>query len=349
LELQQYVGGHRSVLLGAGIHRVIDPIEANGISDTENSLSTFILHRDYRDHYTRHGWSAFLRYYGRTRPLEAAIEYQDERHGSSAPRTPWSLLDNDEAWRLQPRIAEGDLRSIRGSLRWDTRNDRVDPAAGWLVEAEVEQGLEGDLRYLAYDPAFPGDPDPPVVERSATAEFTTARLDVRRYLRVGPHSRFALRAAFAGSPDDGALPAQRQHVLGGEGTLPGYDRWAFDCGARDAVPVDSFTPYYGCDRSVLFQAEYRHAFLGSGGLGLGRLLGLDFDLVTNPELVVFADAGRAWIEAESRGTRVELGTSDLQVDAGLGLRLGRLGLYLAVPLSGGADGPNFFIRLGPRL
>lgn len=348
LRLEQYVGGHRSVLVGAGLHRVIDPIERNGISDTENSLSTFILHRDYRDHYSRHGWSAFMRFFGRTRPLDGAIVYTDESHATVATEAPWSLLDNDEPWRPQPQIAGGDLRSLRGWIRWDSRNDRTDPASGWLVEAEVEQGLEGDLRYRAYDPAFPGDPEPPLVEYRAAAEFTAARLDVRRYLRMGPLTRLALRAAFAGSPDDGALPPQRQHVLGGEGTLPGYERWAFDCGARDGLPIDGFVPYYGCDRSVLFQAEYRYAFLGAGGLSLGRLLDLDFDLITTPEVVVFADAGRAWIEEESLGRRTDTGPSDFHFDAGIGLRLGRLGAYIAAPLSGEGDGLNFFVRLGHR-
>lgn len=348
LRLQQYLGGHRSVALGASLYRVVDPIESIGISDTENSLSTFFLHRDYRDHYSRHGWSAFVRLYGRTRPLHAVVEYRDERHGSEEARSPWSLLDNNEPWRPQPQVAGGDLRSVRGWLEWDTRNDRTDPSAGWLIDVEVEQGLEGDLRYLAYDPAFPGDPDPPLVERGAPAEFTAARLDARRYLRVGPRARLALRAVFAGSPDDGALPAQRQHVLGGEGSLPGYDRREMDCGAGDATLVDGFVPYYGCDRSVLLQAEYRFAFLGTTGFSLGRLLGLDFDLLTSPELVLFADAGRAWIEAESRNQRSDLGPSALKFDAGAGLRLGRLGFYFAAPLSGGGGGANFFMRLGTR-
>jgi outer membrane protein assembly factor BamA len=280
--------------------------------------------------------------------VDFGLEYRNETHGTLRPRTPWSLLDNNEPWRAQPHVAEGDLNTLRGWVRWDTRNDRENPSSGWLLEAEAEQGLEGDLRIATPDPAStPTAPLPPTT-RAVGAEFTTIRLDTRRYLRLGPRTRVALRAVLSGSPDDGALPPQRQHTLGGEGSIPGYDRFAQDCGAREAPLLDDLIPYYGCDRSVLIQAEGRVA-LGSG-FSLGRLLGLDFELLTTPELVIFADAGRAWIEEESLGERVETGSGAFRYDAGLGIRLGRLGAYLAVPFSEeGSDGPNFFIRLGPRL
>lgn len=349
VRLEQSLGGHRALLAGVRLHRTVDPIELNGVSDTENSLSTFIIHRDYRDHYARRGWGAYLHYGGRTQRLLGGLEYRDETHGSVRPHTPWSLLNNDEPWRAQPQVAEGDLRTLRGWLRWDTRNDRVDPATGWLIQVETEQGLEGGLRILESLQVSPLPEDPLIYYRGVGAEFTTVRVDARRYMRLGPRTRVAVRAVAEGSPDDGALPPQRQHVLGGEGTLPGYDRFALDCGARDQPRIRDFFPYYGCDRSVLFQAEGRFS-LFTAGFSPGRALGLDFDLATTPELVLFADAGRAWIESESLNGR-EPGPDGLLYDAGIGLRLGRLAFYLAVPLSshgGAGSGVNFFARLGPR-
>ena len=344
IRLEQFLGGHRAVALGAEKLSTIDPIERAGLTDTENSLSTFILHRDYRDHYTRRGWSAYLRFIGRTRPYEAGIALLDERHGSAEPGTPWSLLNNDDPWRPQPQVAEGDLRSVQGWMRWDTRNDRVDPATGWLLDLQAEQGLEGDLSIKVEDFGVGG---PQLVDRPVSAEFTVIRVDARRYLRIGPRSRLALRAVFDGSPDDGALPPQRQTTLGGEGSLPGYERFAMDCGARTGPPDQrGYYPYFGCDRRILLQGELRLAILP--GFSPGRRLGLDFDLLTTPEIVLFADAGRAWIEPESLGDRVDLGPSRLRYDAGAGLRLGRLGFYIAAPFQGGG-GPNFFVRLGPRL
>jgi hypothetical protein len=332
LRFEQYLGGHRSTRLGLGLRRGVDPIEGVGLSNTESSLATFFLHEDHRDHYGRHGWRAYVQFIGRARPLQATVEYRDESHRTVDVASPWSLLKNDSPWRPQPRVAEGNLRSVVGSVRWDTRNDRFDPAIGWLVSVEVEQGVGGTLSL----------PDQPV-----DVEFTAVSADVRRYLRLGPHSRVALRATAAGAPDRGALPPQRQRALGGEGTLPGYGTFQFDCGARAAGPAeDGFFPYYGCDRAVLLQAEYRYAPLAAPALS--RALGLGFDLFAAPELVLFANAGRAWIEGRSLEGRADQGPVGFRPDAGMGLRFGPMGAYMAMPLHG--DGrPNFFLRIGPRL
>jgi hypothetical protein len=334
LHVQQYLGGHRAMLVGAGLHRVIDPIEDRGLSDTENSLATFALHQDFRDHYERHGWSAYLRLVGPTRPYEVGVEYRDESHRSVDPGSPWSLIRNDSPWRPQPRVAQGQLRSVTGTFRWDSRNDPVDPAAGWLVDARVEQGVGGTLGHADAHPA--------------DSRFTTVSVDARRYLRLGPRSRLAVRAMTAGAPDRGALPAQRQHVLGGHSDLPGYTSFAFDCGARAVEPVDDeFYPYYGCDRVVLLQAEYRYAILPDPGLA--RRLGLDFDIFGAPELVLFADAGRAWIDRRAVQGRSDTGSGALRPDVGAGLRMGPFGLYFTVPLSSAGQGASVFMRLGPRL
>jgi hypothetical protein len=335
VRLEQYLAGHRGIVLGLGVHRLVDDIEGAGVSDTENSLATFMLHQDFRDHYARRGWSGYVRFIGATRPYVASIEYRDEYHHPMDAGTPWSLIRNDRPWRPQPEVARGDLRALRGSFQWDTRNDPADPAAGWLVTVDVEQGLGGTLR-SADD------------QREADSEFTTAGVDARRYLRLDPRSRVAVRAYASGSPDAGALPPQRQHTLGGEGELPGYGRFRYDCGARaEGVGEEGRYPYYGCDRVLVLQGEYRFALVTDPDFG--RRVGLGFNFFAVPELVVFADAGRAWIEARSLDGRNDLGPRSLQSNVGVGLRMGPLGMYIAAPLSGGGRNPNFFVRLGPRL
>ncbi|HEX6939321.1 MAG TPA: BamA/TamA family outer membrane protein [Longimicrobiales bacterium] len=346
LRLEQFLGGAHTLRVGATLHSEIVPIEAWGLRDRENSLSTFLLRRDYRDHYERVGWSAYLRVAPPGRRHDFLLGFRDERHTSVRTAEPWTLF-GDSPWRPQPRIAEGRLRSLVVRVGYDTRNEAVDPAAGWWIRAEIERGLGGSLAA----PAATGPCDVvaclPVTTVPVESEFAAGFLDLRRYARISPSSRLALRVVAATSLNDRPLPPQRQHVLGGEGSLPAYGRMVFDCGARAAGPAeDGLLRYYGCDRLALVQIEYRTDF--PFGRGWGRKLGWDIDLGETPGWVVFFDAGRAWTERAARHGRTE-GQDDFAVDVGAGLRLGRLGVYWAAPLSGGEDRINFFVRIGSRI
>lgn len=342
--VEQYLGGRLSARVGATIRSEVTPIESSSVTDSESSLATFLLHADQRDHYERRGWGAYVRFARPGSPGDFRLEYRDERHNTVPTRGPWSIFDNDEPWRAQPVVAAGALRSLVADWSYDTRNDPADPAAGWFAEAEIEQGLGGTLEEeILITPEGPRR-----VEHAADRSFSALRLDLRRYARTGPDSRLAVRFLAAGSLDGSSLPPQRQHALGGVGSLPAFSLFAFDCGARaDTVGVGKrgFFPYYGCDRAALVQLEYQGAV--RLGTDIGRLLGLGVDLGETPRWVVFFDAGRAWTESEAREGR-SAGLDDFVADAGAGIRLGRLGLYWAVPLSRRVEGANFFVRVGPR-
>lgn len=345
VRFEQYLAGGGTARIGLRAYSDISAIERRGVSERENSLSTFILHRDLRDQYERTGWAAWFRYGRAGWPSDLTLEYRDERHESVLPGNPWSILDNADDWRPEPLLAEGTLRSLSGRFIYDTRNEVADPATGWFIAAELEQGLGGVLRRpeamaLTGDSVFAVEP--------AREQFTHASLDLRRYERLGPGSRLALRVWAAGSTNGGALPAQRQHTLGGEGSLPGYGTLAFDCGARDrrVMVTNPFHPYYGCDRVALVQLEYQAAFpfLARRAGAWGR----SFDLEHLVRWVAFFDAGRAWNEPDAVGSR-ERGQGDFAADAGFGIKAGPIGLYWAFPLSSGGQGVNFFVRLGRRL
>jgi hypothetical protein len=347
LRVEQYLGGGGSARFGLRVFSDIEPIERRGISDLENSLSTFVLHRDLRDSYQREGWAAWLRYARAGWPADVTLEYRDERHGSVTPASPWSLFDNEEPWRPEPLIAEGTLRSLAARFVYDTRNEAADPAAGWHITAEVEQGLGGVLRRPAAREF--GEIADSVDVLAARERFTHVSIDIRNYFRFGPGSRMALRAYGSGSANGAALPAQRQHALGGEGSLEGYSPLAFDCGARDAQLVaggDAFHPYYGCDRVALVQLEYQAAFpfLARQFGAFGRR----YDLEHLVRGVVFFDAGRAWNEPDALDGR-KRGQTDFAADAGFGVRVGPVGIYWGFPLSSEGQGGNFFVRLGRRL
>src|SRR5690606_3200892 len=56
---EQLLGGREEARVGLTAHSLVDPIEEWHLSDLENGLSTFLFHRDFRDHYERTGVSAF--------------------------------------------------------------------------------------------------------------------------------------------------------------------------------------------------------------------------------------------------------------------------------------------------
>ncbi|MHB1170313.1 MAG: bactofilin family protein, partial [Longimicrobiales bacterium] len=106
---EQYLGGRRAVSFGVRARSEITAIEEWTLSSLENSLATFLLHQDYRDHYRRQGWSIYLRAHHPHRPIDAMLEYRDERHHSVRAASPLSLIDNGRDWRYEPVVEEGTL------------------------------------------------------------------------------------------------------------------------------------------------------------------------------------------------------------------------------------------------
>lgn len=345
VRVEQLVAPDFGLTLGARVLSVVTPIESWGLTDRESALATFVLHTDYRDHYEREGWSAFARLARPGTPWQLELEYRDEEHQRTPIADPVALFRTSSSWRPEASIAEGSLRSVAASLRYDTRNEERDPSAGWLIEAGVEQALGGTI----VNPGSFDQETGAAVSRAANSSFLTGRVDMRRYARLSPYARLGMRVLAAGSIDGGSLPPQRQHALGGEGSLPGYPLFEFDCGARTNfvdVGGDTFHPYYGCDRMAVVQLEYQAGFpfarRVSEALGLGPSLGY------LARWVAFFDAGRAWNEPGSRDGRFG-GNDDFSVDAGLGIRLGPLGGYWTVPLSGHGHSFNLFVRIAPRI
>jgi hypothetical protein len=382
--LQQFLAG-RALSVGAGVESVIAPIEADGVSDLETSLASVLLHTDYRDYFQRQGWQVFTAWTPRSLPLSARLTYRQDDETARAPASPWTLTDHGQAWRLQPLVAEGRIRSLQLGAVLDTRSgqdpDRGDPdaqpfsvqhtelASGWYVRASISGGLGGTLAIpqrsdamLVSAPALPGGAIAMLTASPVDNRFRAGWLDVRRYARIGRGSELALRGVVGGSLDGQTLPPQYQHALGGIGTLPGYDLFQADCGARAGIvttgaAATEYYPSYGCDRVALLQAEYR----GGMSLDFGWLRdGLDHwndsradwgwhgDQDWNVDLgwVVFFDAGQGW--GFGRPDLPGHTTTDPLYDAGVGLTLGDVGFYWAAPLADGGGPSRFFIRLGYR-
>jgi hypothetical protein len=336
------------VRVGGTARSVVQPIERAHVSDVEASLASFVLHDDLRDYYERTGWSAYARFSPARHPFDLTIEYRDEEHATAPVRTPWTLFDREDSWRAQPLAAEGAIRLLGARAELDLRRSEDFSTHGWRFDAEVLRSLEADLTLPVASPDAPPTADPFV------ESFTVASLDLRRYQRAGRNSTLGLRVVGAGTIAEQPLPPQFQHALGGAGSLPGYAAFDVDCGARsrfvNRVGDDSaqdFFPSYGCDRYAMFQAEYRGGFDFRFGGRDGDDDGWNWDWdLGDPSWIVFFDAARGW--AYDRDPNVGRFDTGTLYDAGLGILLGDLGIYGAVPFGDGDRELRLFVRLGPR-
>jgi len=360
IRAEQALGGRNNIAIGGTFFSTVDPIEDWGIANLEASLTTFILHKDYRDYYERSGWSAYARFRLPYTPLEFKAEYFQEDHDFLPVVNPWSITKNGESWREQPLVAEGSARFVEGSITVDTRNDRGDPSDGWLLQASARRGFGGELFIPSYLVSAE-DPPETIDPQEFDTDFFTGFLDIRGYFRINPGAALNLRGVMGGALNGVSLPPQFQHALGGPGSLPGYRLFTQDCGARDVtgffdhvtnqgILQSSGFSSYGCDRFALFQAEFRGNLFMDWGFGWDEeedpwegdwnwFPKIDF----SPNWTAFFDAGRAW--------NINGSDTDTLVDIGVGLIFGDLGLYYAYPLNedenGERDG-NFHIRLSRR-
>jgi hypothetical protein len=327
LRVRQWLGGHRKLWLEAAYWSVIDPIERWKLSNLENSLSVFFFKRDYRDYYERKGWYGRLGW--RSSSLFGSLEFRDENHVSRPAADPWTIFWNrDDDFRPNAMIDDGDLQSIELAFGIDTRNDPDEPLSGWYNQVRLEQAIGGRLS-------------------GVEPRFTHLFLDLRRYNRVSRRSVLAFRLVGGGRLGDKPIPAQRQHMIGGTGSLPGYEMMEFDCDVRSSGTIGS-EPGYGCQRFTLFQAEYRT------GLNfryqwdhrqIPDISGDIFSVQFSPAIVLFFNAGAAWNDEDWFDY---LGDSDnWMTDVGAGLDLGGFGAYVAYPLAGSGE-VNFLVRLTAR-
>lgn len=349
------LGSRRGVRFGARLFDVIDPVEGWQLDGEESGLAAAVLRRDFRDYYGAHGGSLSASLF-RGRAFDATVAYSDQRWADVRQRNPWTLFRGDARWRDNPAMDNGTLHLLHGTLRYDTRTDVGRPPSGWYLLADYERGTG---RITDYGVASAGT-------RLERADGRTAYdrlvLDVRRYNRLAPSTQLNLRLIGGGWLSGDDLPLQRRFSLGGPATLPGYDFRrtgrgpdVWQCGAPPAAdaPIPIGAPAQ-CERFVLAQAELRRTIpldaLGLLRAGRARRRG---GWGRDPEWVVFADAGRGWLvdgglDGVSLTGRRLPALSTLRADAGVGLVLDNLGVYVAKSITDPRAPANVVIRLRPR-
>ncbi len=346
------------VAVGGQLFSVVAPTENWQLANGEIGLAAFLLHRDFRDYYVRHGGELYARFQGGN-DADLTFSLSDEQWRDRRGRNPFSLFQHDDPWRPNPLMDYGSMHLFTTRLRVDTREERGSPWAGWYVTAEIEQGA-GRLTRAGLPPG-PGPVTLPALA-PVPVNYTRAFIDARRYTRISPSTWVTLRIAGGGWMSGDALPAERKLSLGGSGTLPGYGFREL-MGGGDVLQCSRGVAQPGtpaqCDRIALAQIELRSDFLA----GVLRDDGPDDwwrpGLNHRAQWVLFADAGRGWrtdnVTASVTGGSADAGyrgglppMNSFKTDIGLGVDFGSFGVYWAKAISDGGEPARFFVRLQRR-
>ena len=351
LKSQLSFGRGSGITVGGQLFDVVDPVEQWQLSDAEVGLSSFFLHRDFRDYYNRHGGSGFVRL-SLTRDVSITGSLSDERWTSRGTLDPYTLFRNGQDWRPNPSMDEGRFHIANGTLRIDTRSDEDDPRSGWDITADYERGTG---RTTSFGSVSPGIRDADVDD---VTTYARGFVDLRRYNRISPEGQLNFRVVAGGWLNGDELPLQRRFSLGGPGALDGYPFRRTgtgddvrQCSTGGVIPLG--VPAQ-CERMVLVQAEYR------GDLWMSMFGDFDFNNSWRhggwrhrAQWVLFTDAGRGWLVGDRVGDlqypRDQLPSlSTFKTDIGVGFDAGLIGLYIAKSVSDSKEPPNFFVRVGKR-
>lgn len=340
------LGKDYGLVVGGRLFDVIQPIEDWQLRNAEAGLLAFLMRRDLRDHYGRHGAEASVG--GRIgEEVKLNVAFGSERWRSVDARNALSLFSDRTPWRENPDVDVGTMDLVSVRLNVDTRERLRAPwLGGWYVAADLERGRGTLSRTLGI-----GDVYAPAAEVTYTRGF----VDARRYTNLSPGTQINLRVVAGGQLGGNELPLQRKLSVGGPGSIEGndfrranYDEDVFTCGGIANMPGRATL----CDRIALAQVELRQDFHVSwvrtdwaddwwrpGFNGRGQW-------------VLFADAGRGWTVGDGiPGARFDKGIPPLnsfRTSLGLGLDFGGLGIYFAKAVSTPEEKVNVLIRLGRR-
>jgi hypothetical protein len=345
------MGRARNVRVGIAGYDLVRPTESWEMRDVEVSLASFFLHRDYRDYFNTKGAHAWIGVAdGKKLSLELGV--RNERWEPRDARDPFTVFRDGARWRHNPELDDGRLWIGELNFRLDTRNDPADPWTGWLIDASFEGGGTNSLTL---------GPTSPIVRDSASSaqrvRYTRLFADVRRYNRISPQTQLNLKIVAGGSLGGDPLPLERRFALGGIGTLPGYNfRRSYSgddvLACNDpAVHVDGRPAQ--CDRMLLAQAEFRHdmrvRLFGRRDADGAQRYRVDKTLA----MVIFADGGRGWVTGPRLGdirypSSAFPSLDTFKYDAGAGVDLHWLGVYVAKSLTDWSNPANLIVRLRHR-
>ncbi|MDQ6737397.1 MAG: sigma 54-interacting transcriptional regulator [Gemmatimonadota bacterium] len=326
------------------LYSVVTPTESWQFSQPEQGLAAFLLRRDYRDYYGRHGAEIGASWTFNEK-ANFSGSYAAERWSSVAARNPFTLFKENGSWRPNPAMDEGVFHIFTFNGTFDTRNDEREPSGGWYLRGSYEHGASPSVQFAprVQEPSHAGLPPSP-----RPVSYGRVFFDLRRYNRISPRTQLDGRLVATGWVSGDELPLERKVSVTGPGVLPGYGFRESTGGAADVMQcvtagVNASNNPVMCDRAVLGQLEMRtqlaqHPF-DIFNIPMLRLRSVGF--TANPVGVVFVDFGRGW-----RTTTPWAG--GYKADIGAGLDLGLLGAYVAKAVTDKGEPLRFIVRIRRR-
>jgi len=293
----RYTGGVRKfffdfkrLTVGAEYFRKLASNDDWLISKVENSLASFFLRNDHKDHFGKQG----LRLYVDHKFLEIhtlRFELARQTYDALERNINWSVFKGD--FSENPRrpdsfVAEGDETNLRFIAALDWRDNPIFPLTGWYLEGIYERTM-GDFDT---DGLF-------LTIKRFQQTFSNQRLLIRGMVGAR-RGDIGVKSSLAALPD--TLFEQYSIDLGGIGSLRGFEDKEFTG-----------------NRMVMLNANY---LFGGDILQKVPLQGIPFfgAIWTMLSLGVFVDTGWAWTTDDlDAGLFSGFGDLDLQTNVGVSL------------------------------
>ena len=239
----------------AQIHRTTTVRDKDVLpNDVEQLWLAFGYGGDLRDYYQRDGAEIALRWQPRGRRHKLNLTRLSEDHQSLAKSTNWSLFRRGTIKEENTAITPGHMGSIGVAYDFKSGNG----LSGWHYSVRIEHA----------DEAMGSDFD-----------FTQFQAHLRVHQPISDKSSLAIRLKFGGSTK--ALPVQRQFIIGGPGTLHGYELYEF-AGDRMALLNVEFRRFLIPDTVALFFVDTGQVWDDKASFDVGDLkadVGIGFGLI----------------------------------------------------------------------
>ncbi|HTR82696.1 MAG TPA: hypothetical protein VMM58_13795, partial [Bacteroidota bacterium] len=187
--------------VGAEGHNITDTKDQWIMKLTENNIAALLWHEDYRDYFTREGFSVHAARYTKESNFSSQlrVDYLVDDYSSLSNGTNWSLFRQSRSFRDNPAVTEGTMHSVLGTAGISTLDRYGRRTIGWNAFASLERGGN----------ALGGDFD-----------FTRAIVDVRRFQPLSEYDKINVRVRVGSLQGDDI--EQKSFEIGGANTLPAY-------------------------------------------------------------------------------------------------------------------------------